>query len=107
MDAVSIAVPTSLHKEIALKAANQGVHMLIEKLIADALNSADALIAAVRSENLKLMIGHIERFNLAILKLKEPISVCEPGQVLSISGRLLYAVVEANWLTPHKDKMNE
>ncbi|MCK4733857.1 MAG: Gfo/Idh/MocA family oxidoreductase [Methanophagales archaeon] len=71
LDAVSIAVPTSLHKEVALNAANQGVHMLIEKPIADSLSSADAIIAAVRRENLKLMIGHIERFNHTILKFEE------------------------------------
>jgi UDP-N-acetylglucosamine 3-dehydrogenase len=87
LDAVSIAVPTSLHKEVALKAANQGVHMLIEKPIADSQSSAEAIIAAVRRENLKLMIGHIERFNPAILKLKELISTGELGQVLSISCR--------------------
>ena len=87
LDAVSIAVPTSRHKEVALKAANQGVHMLIEKPIADSLNSADAIVAAVKRENLKLMIGHIERFNPAIVKLKALISAGELGQVLSISCR--------------------
>ena len=87
LDAVTIAVPTSLHKEIALKAAKWGVHMLMEKPIADFLSSADAIIAAVRRENLKLMIGHIERFNPAIIKLKEVISAGELGQVLSISCR--------------------
>ncbi len=87
LDAVSIAVPTSMHKEIALKAAKWGVHMLVEKPIADFLSGADAIIAAVRRENLKLMIGHIERFNPAIIKLKEIISAGELGQVLSISCR--------------------
>ncbi len=87
LDAVTIAVPTSRHKEIALKAAKWGVHMLVEKPIADFLSSADAIIAAVRRENLKLMIGHIERFNPAIIKLKEIISTGELGQVLSISCR--------------------
>ena len=57
LDAVSSAVPTSRHKEIAVKAANQGVHMLVEKPIADSLNSADAIIAAVKREHIKLMIG--------------------------------------------------
>ena len=46
LDAVSIAVPTSQHKEIALKAANYGVHMLVEKPIAESLKSADAIIDA-------------------------------------------------------------
>ncbi len=87
LDAVSIAVPTSLHKDIALKAANCGVHMLIEKPIAESLESADAIINAARRENLKLMIGHIERFNPAILKLKELISAGELGELLSISCR--------------------
>jgi len=87
LDAVSIAVPTSLHKDIAFKAANYSVHMLIEKPIAESLSSADTIINAARRENLKLMIGHIERFNPAILKLKELISAGELGQVLSISCR--------------------
>jgi UDP-N-acetylglucosamine 3-dehydrogenase len=87
LDAVTIAVPTSLHKDIALKAANCGVHMLIEKPIAESLESADAIINAARRENLKLMIGHIERFNPAILKLKELISAGELGELLSISCR--------------------
>jgi UDP-N-acetylglucosamine 3-dehydrogenase len=87
LDAVSIAVPTSRHKEIALKVVNHGVHMLMEKPIADSLDSADVIIDAVRRENLKLMIGHIERFNPAILKLKALISAGKLGQVLSISCR--------------------
>ncbi|MEA2075245.1 MAG: Gfo/Idh/MocA family oxidoreductase [Euryarchaeota archaeon] len=87
LDAVSIAVPTSLHKEIARKAAQYGVHMLVEKPIADSLSNAVAIIDAARRENLKLMIGHIERFNPAILKLKELIAAGELGQVLSISCR--------------------
>ena len=87
LDAVSIAVPTTLHKDIALKAANYGVHMLIEKPIAESLKSADAIIDAARRENLKLMVGHIERFNPAILKLKELISAGGLGEIISISCR--------------------
>ena len=87
LDAVSIAVPTTLHKDIALKAANYGVHMLVEKPIAESLSSADAIIDAARRENLKLMVGHIERFNPAILKLKELISAGELGEIISISCR--------------------
>ena len=87
LDAVSITVPTCTHKEIALKAANHGVHMLVEKPIAESLKSADAIIDAARRENLKLMVGHIERFNPVILKLKELISACQLGDLLSISCR--------------------
>jgi UDP-N-acetylglucosamine 3-dehydrogenase len=87
LDAVSIAVFTSLHKDIARKAARYGVHMLIEKPIADSLSSADAILDAARRENLKLMVGHVERFNPVITKLKELIATGELGEILSISCR--------------------
>lgn len=87
LDAVSIAVPTSRHKDVALKAASYGVHMLIEKPIAESLESADAIIEAARRENIKLLIGHVERFNSVILKLKDAISSGKLGEILSISCR--------------------
>jgi UDP-N-acetylglucosamine 3-dehydrogenase len=87
LDAVSIAVPTSLHKDTALKAANHGVHMLIEKPIAESLKSADTIIDVARRENLKLMIGHVERFNPVILTLKKLIAAGKLGEILSISCR--------------------
>jgi len=45
-------IPTSLHKEIALKAVKQGMHMLVEKSIIDSLNSADEIIDAVIQESI-------------------------------------------------------
>lgn len=67
IDAVSIAVPTKLHKEIAIHAMNNGVNVLIEKPIADSLNAADEIINTAIKNDVKLMVGHIERFNPAIL----------------------------------------
>ncbi len=63
VDAVIVAVPSSLHKEIGLKAAEYGVHALIEKPLAT--NSVDAQIIAeaFKQKGLKLAVGHIERFN--------------------------------------------
>ena len=87
LDAVSIAVPTTMHEEIARKAAHHGVHTLIEKPIAESFKSADAIIEAARRAKIKVMIGHIERFNPVILKLKELISSGELGQILTISCR--------------------
>ena len=49
----------------------------MKKDIADSLSSADAIIDAARRKNLKLMVGHIERFNPAILKLKERLFTCK------------------------------
>ena len=69
--AVVIAVPSSLHKEIGLQAAEHGVHALIEKPLAT--NSADArkLTDAFAAKGLKLSVGHIERFNPVIQELEK------------------------------------
>lgn len=71
VDAVSVVVPSSLHKEIGLQVAAHGVHALIEKPLA--LNSADAelLTQAFDSKGLKLQVGHIERFNPVVIELEK------------------------------------
>ena len=76
LDAVSIAVPTSKHRDVAVVAADFGVHMLIEKPIADSLAAADEIIKAAERSDVKVMVGHIERFNPAVVKLNELISSC-------------------------------
>ncbi|MCX9011802.1 MAG: UDP-N-acetylglucosamine 3-dehydrogenase [Candidatus Methanoperedens sp.] len=87
LDAVSIVVPTMMHKEVALAAIEAGVNVLIEKPIADTLESAAEIIESASSSGLKLMIGHIERFNPAVMKLKEIIDSGALGKVVSISTR--------------------
>lgn len=71
IDAVSIAVPTSLHHEVGLFFLNNGVHVLLEKPIATTLVEADELISAAKHHQVVLQIGHLERFNNA-LKAVEP-----------------------------------
>lgn len=66
VDAVTIAVPTSLHEKIALDAIRKKCHILIEKPISDTVKSAKNIIESANRENLKLMVGHIERFNPVI-----------------------------------------
>ncbi len=87
LDAVSIVVPTTLHTKIALDAINSGTHLLVEKPIADTLDNADTMINAAHDAKVKLMVGHIERFNPAVLKLKEIIDLGLLGKVVSISSR--------------------
>jgi len=87
IDAVSIAVPTSLHKSVALEFLSAGIHCLVEKPIASTLEEAQALIDAARHNSVKLMVGHIERFNPAVLKLKEIIEEGVLGKVIIISTR--------------------
>lgn len=73
LDAVSIVVPTSLHKEIAVETARAGVNMLVEKPIADTVEAAKEIIKAAKENNVKLMVGHIERFNPVVPIIKKEI----------------------------------
>lgn len=87
VDAVSIAVPTSLHHDIALEFINKGIHCLIEKPIASTLEEAEEIVKAVEENHVKVLIGHIERFNPAVLKLKELLDEGRLGKLMIISTR--------------------
>lgn len=71
VDAVVIAVPSSLHKEIALKVAERGIHALVEKPLATTSVDAEMIKDAFEAKNLKLAVGHIERFNPVFRELKK------------------------------------
>lgn len=71
VDCVSVVVPTALHLQVALPFLKAGVHCLIEKPLTTDLAEADQLIDAARASGALLQVGHIERFNPAILALKE------------------------------------
>ena len=70
VDAVSIATPTETHCEIACAFLENGVHVLVEKPIATTLEDADKIIAAASASRAKLMVGHLERFNPAMVALR-------------------------------------
>lgn len=70
VDAVSIAVPTQYHYEVAAFFIKHGVHVLVEKPITVSLEEADELIALAQKHQVKLQVGHLERFNNAIKALK-------------------------------------
>jgi predicted dehydrogenase len=68
--AVTIAVPTSSHFEVASEFIKRGVHCLIEKPIAASIEEAETLVSSAAKNNVTLAVGHIERFNPAIQALK-------------------------------------
>ena len=74
VDAVSVVVPSYLHKDIGIQVANHRVHALIEKPLA--LNSIDAMEIneAFQENNVILQVGHIERFNPVIVELEKLIN---------------------------------
>ncbi len=71
VDAVSIAVPTSLHHPVARDFLDAGVHVLLEKPIAHTMDEAQDLFELAESRNMVLHIGHVERFNGAVQELKK------------------------------------
>ncbi|MCX7087788.1 MAG: Gfo/Idh/MocA family oxidoreductase [Methylococcales bacterium] len=71
VDAVSIVVPTSLHHVVSRDFLEHGTHVLVEKPITVTLAEADELIAIAKAKQLILQVGHLERFNPAILALDQ------------------------------------
>lgn len=86
-DAVIIAVPTEHHLEVALNVIRRNIHLMIEKPIAFTVNEGEQIIEAADQANVKLMIGHIERFNPAIIALKARLAAGELGSVFQIEAR--------------------
>lgn len=86
-EAVTIAVPTAMHEEVATKAMQAGAHVMIEKPIASTVEEGERLIALSKELDRKLMVGHIVRFNPAIQALKEKLLADELGRIFQILCR--------------------
>ncbi len=65
-DAVIVATSTNAHEEVACAATSRGVHVLVEKPLADSLASADRILASARAHGAVVQVGHVERFNRAV-----------------------------------------
>lgn len=84
LDGVSIAVPTLFHKEVAMDCIEHGINILIEKPLAGSIEEAKQIVKAANEKGIILGVGHIERFNPAIARLKELIEEGIFGKVVSI-----------------------
>jgi len=70
VDAVSVVVPTVHHHRVAIDFLNAGVDVFVEKPITTSLAEAQSLIDTAQSRDLILQVGHLERFNPAVLALQ-------------------------------------
>ena len=70
VDAVSIVTPTSLHHEVASACLRRRVDVMVEKPITTTLAEADDLIRLARDQQCLLQVGHLERFNPAVLAMR-------------------------------------
>ncbi len=82
VDAVTIAAPTHLHRDIAVDCAARGIHVMVEKPIASTVEESRAIVAAARRAGVTLMVGHVERFNPAVQSIKRAI---KDQDILSIA----------------------
>jgi UDP-N-acetylglucosamine 3-dehydrogenase len=84
LDAAIIAVPTGSHLETGRAALSRGLHVFVEKPIAPSIDEGRALIDAASRAQRVLAIGHIERFNPAVIELKRRVSAGELGRVFQV-----------------------
>ncbi len=87
VQAISITSPTSTHFALARSALMAGIHVLVEKPISETVAEADALIDLATEKQLTLTVGHIERFNPAIVALLTRVRQDVLGSITSLLGR--------------------
>jgi UDP-N-acetylglucosamine 3-dehydrogenase len=86
-DLVSIAVPTRLHREVAVAAMKRGLHVFLEKPIAASVEEGRKIVECAHREGVKLGVGHIERFNPAVTALKNQLNAGQLGRIFQIHAR--------------------
>ncbi len=69
-DIIDVVVPTDRHFEVCIRALRKGKHVFVEKPLANTMEEAKALVDVVREANVKMQVGHVERFNPAYLAIK-------------------------------------
>ena len=87
LDLVSVCVPTLLHRDVALAAIQRGVALLVEKPIAATFTEGQAIAKAAQQAAVPLMVGHVERFNPAVLEVKRRLAAGELGRVYQVYAR--------------------
>lgn len=70
-DAADIVAPTNYHFELCEMAVRKGKHVFVEKPMCNTMEEANELVKLVREANVKLQVGHVERFNPAFLAVKD------------------------------------
>ncbi len=84
LDVVSVAVPTRDHASVARGVIEQGLHCFIEKPIALTVEEGRRIVRAANESGVKLGVGHIERYNPAVVELKHRLAAGQLGRVFQI-----------------------
>ncbi|MFB3903774.1 MAG: Gfo/Idh/MocA family protein [Acidobacteriota bacterium] len=86
-EAVTVAVPTRHHLPVALEVMQRGIHLLLEKPISYTLEEGQQIAKCSSEAGVQLMIGHVERFNPAIIQLRDRVNSGEAGKVFQMDAR--------------------
>src|SRR6266704_3155106 len=86
-DLVAVVVPTHLHFEVASYVLDQGINVLVEKPMTSTVEEALALIQLARVRGVKLAVGHIERFNPAVIAVRQHLVAGELGKMFHLHAR--------------------
>jgi UDP-N-acetylglucosamine 3-dehydrogenase len=89
LDLVSVVAPTSMHHDLTVAALDAGCHVLVEKPIAATRGEGEAMVAAAAANHRMLTVGHIERFNPAIVELRRRLRAGELGRIFQVRATRL------------------
>ncbi|MCA9175816.1 MAG: Gfo/Idh/MocA family oxidoreductase, partial [Planctomycetales bacterium] len=89
IDAVVIATPTSTHYELAKRAIECGLHVFVEKPLAQTVEQCEDLIALATANGTQLFVGHVFLHSAPVIKLKELVDSGELGDVCYVSSSRL------------------
>ena len=88
-DVVAVVVPTHLHFEVASYLLDRGINVLVEKPMTSTVEEALALIQLARARGVKLAVGHVERFNPAVIAVSQHLVAGELGKIFHLHARRL------------------
>ncbi len=87
IDVVSVCVPTRFHYEVARYTIGHKLNTLLEKPIAETTEEGNKLLSLAQKNRVKFFVGHIERFNHEVKKVKEMIDKKELGDIIAVVAR--------------------
>ncbi len=87
IDAVTICTPTVTHRDVATRALEAGKHVLVEKPMTNTAAEANELLSLAKKKELRIMPGHIERFNPAVTYLKSRVDEGALGNIMLLVAR--------------------
>lgn len=101
-DAAIVAAPNVLHAPAGIACAERGVHLLVEKPIADTVEAATRLIEAAERAGIALLVGHHRRHNAIIEKAREIVQSGKIGRVTAVSAQFMLSKAEDYFAAVHR-----